>query len=140
VRAANGLEAAPARTAYATVDVSPVGAVALLAVSPATGRTHQIRVHASHAGAPLLGDTVYGGPARVTLPNGAVVALARVFLHAARVVVPSRSGAPLVVDAPLPAELERVWASLGGAARSWDTAVECSIDAPAPSPSAGDES
>ena len=40
---------------------------------PMTGRTHQIRVHASHAGAPLLGDRDYGGPARVTLPTGRVL-------------------------------------------------------------------
>lgn len=34
----------------------------LLKVELETGRTHQIRVHMSHVGHPLLGDTLYGGP------------------------------------------------------------------------------
>ncbi len=37
------------------------GSVTLLKLSLETGRTHQIRVHMSHLGHPLLGDTVYGG-------------------------------------------------------------------------------
>ncbi len=44
---------------------------ALLELRPETGRTHQLRVHLSHAGAPIVGDTTYGG-----------VAAERLFLHA----------------------------------------------------------
>jgi 23S rRNA (cytosine1962-C5)-methyltransferase len=33
----------------------------LLAAHPLTGRTHQIRVHAAHAGSPIIGDELYGG-------------------------------------------------------------------------------
>jgi 23S rRNA pseudouridine1911/1915/1917 synthase len=54
-----------------------------------TGRTHQIRVHLSHAGFPIVGDRVYGG--RLALPRGAsaeLTAALRAFprqaLHAAR--------------------------------------------------------
>jgi 23S rRNA pseudouridine1911/1915/1917 synthase len=36
------------------------GGFSLLLVSPRTGRTHQIRVHLSHAGHPIAGDPVYG--------------------------------------------------------------------------------
>ena len=37
------------------------GSVSYLALRLETGRTHQIRVHMSHIGHPLLGDPVYGG-------------------------------------------------------------------------------
>jgi 23S rRNA pseudouridine1911/1915/1917 synthase len=53
----------------------------LLEVRIGTGRTHQIRVHLSSIGHPVVGDTLYGAPARVEgLP-----ALGRYFLHAHRI-------------------------------------------------------
>jgi 23S rRNA pseudouridine955/2504/2580 synthase/23S rRNA pseudouridine1911/1915/1917 synthase len=101
--------------------------VTLLALAPFTGRTHQLRVHASHAGAPLLGDRVYGGPVRLTRPNGSVLPLSRIALHAARVVVPDARGEPFEVRAPIPDALESWWLSLGGEASAWDTAVSCPV-------------
>jgi 23S rRNA-/tRNA-specific pseudouridylate synthase len=124
-RAAHGPDAKAARTHWAVV--ARAGGFALLAVEPQTGRTHQIRVHASHAGAPLLGDRDYGGQARVTLAGGAVVALSRIALHAARVSVPDARGEPLVASAPVPPELTRAWTDLGGASEAWDTAVSCAL-------------
>jgi 23S rRNA-/tRNA-specific pseudouridylate synthase len=76
-----------ARTSYATVEVTEV--LALLALRPATGRTHQLRVHAAHAGVPLLGDVHYGGARRITLADGRVLAARRVMLHCAAVRVPN---------------------------------------------------
>jgi len=35
--------------------------MSLMAVSPKTGRMHQIRVHAAHVGHPIVGDKIYGG-------------------------------------------------------------------------------
>jgi len=69
---------------------------ALLEVALETGRTHQIRVQLADAGWPVLGDAVYG----VASP-----ALVRQALHAARLAFPAPSGAPVIVEAPLPDDL-----------------------------------
>jgi 23S rRNA pseudouridine955/2504/2580 synthase/23S rRNA pseudouridine1911/1915/1917 synthase len=99
----------------------------MLAVAPVTGRTHQIRVHAAHAAAPLLGDRAYGGPARVTLPSGRVLPLGRIALHAARVVVPGEGGVPLVAASPIPPELASLWSALGGETAAWEVSVSCAL-------------
>ena len=127
-RAANGPDGKASTTRYRVV--AAASRFALLAVEPITGRTHQIRVHSAHAGLPLVGDRDYGGDARITLPTGRVVALARIALHAARVTVPAvgEGGSPLVVDAPIPEDLKRLWAELGGDAEAWNTALTCSFD------------
>jgi len=92
--------------------VDAFGSVAsLVEVSIATGRTHQIRVHAAHAGHPLAGDERYGDPAF----NEAMQAygLKRIFLHAAAVAFDwPDSGEPFAVSAPLPAELKDVLQAL----------------------------
>jgi 23S rRNA-/tRNA-specific pseudouridylate synthase len=41
------------------------GAVSLVRAVPESGRTNQIRVHASHAGYPIVGDKVYGVPEEI---------------------------------------------------------------------------
>ena len=103
-----------ARTRYRVVSSQPM--VALLLLSPLTGRTHQLRVHVARAGAPLLGDRHYGGPTQRTLANGRVVRAGRVMLHCARVRLPriDRSGEPLTLDAPIPDDFHAVWRALGG--------------------------
>jgi 23S rRNA-/tRNA-specific pseudouridylate synthase len=126
-RAVNGRDPVPARTRWAVVATAPSGAT-LLAVSPLTGRTHQIRVHAGRAGAPLLGDRAYGGPVRVTLPSGRILPLSRIALHAARVVVPHIAHGELGIESPVPADLRDVWSALGGDPKAWDTAVQCKVD------------
>ena len=107
-----GSDAKPATTGYVTLGVA--SGRALLAVEPITGRTHQIRVHAAHAGAPLLGDGDYGGPTRLTLEGGRSLSLRRIYLHCARVWIEPLG---LELAAELPAEIVELWTKLGG---SWD--------------------
>ncbi|MBV1776049.1 RluA family pseudouridine synthase [Burkholderiaceae bacterium DAT-1] len=71
-----------------------------------TGRTHQIRVHLSHAGFPILGDDKYGDfPLNKALQRAG---LKRMFLHAWRLNLKHPlSGEMLSLEAPLPKELQR---------------------------------
>jgi 23S rRNA pseudouridine955/2504/2580 synthase len=79
----------------------------LMEVDIPTGRTHQIRVHASFAGHPLLGDDKYGDRER----NAELKrhGLKRTFLHAQAVAFEwPGSGVPFHMSAPLPPELSAV--------------------------------
>jgi 23S rRNA pseudouridine955/2504/2580 synthase len=79
----------------------------LMEVDIPTGRTHQIRVHASFAGHPLLGDDKYGDRERNAALKGH--GLKRTFLHAQSVAFEwPGSGVPFHVSAPLAAELAGV--------------------------------
>jgi len=51
----------PARTAWRVLGRAP--GLVFVEFRPETGRTHQLRVHAAHLGAPILGDAMYGGGA-----------------------------------------------------------------------------
>ncbi len=126
LRRVEGRGAVEARTLYEVRAVSAEGP-ALLAVGPLTGRTHQIRVHAAHAGAPLVGDVAYGGPARVTLANGRVVASGRIALHAACVTVPGPDGSPWTVVSAIPQEMLALGLALGVGPSEWDGAVSCEL-------------
>ena len=75
-----------------------------------TGRTHQIRVHLSAIGHPIVGDSLYGGVhRRVAGDLRAVTHLERPFLHATRLVFthPSEER-PMEFVSELPADLQRV--------------------------------
>jgi 23S rRNA pseudouridine1911/1915/1917 synthase len=86
---------------------SPVGKFALLEVKIDTGRTHQIRVHLSSLGHPVVGDSLYGAPRELRGKNASLAPLARNFLHAAQLqFAHPRSGEPLAFSCPLPPELE----------------------------------
>jgi 23S rRNA pseudouridine1911/1915/1917 synthase len=113
-------DAAAGRTAQTFYQVQErFDGFATLAVLPKTGRTHQIRVHLSHIGCPVLCDRQYGGRAEITRgeirrdPGDGLVLLARQALHARRLrLVHPVSGQVLEVEAPLPADLAGVLAEL----------------------------
>jgi 23S rRNA pseudouridine1911/1915/1917 synthase len=81
---------------------------ALLEVRLETGRTHQIRVHLSEAGHPLLGDALYGGTAK-----GLPKVIDRQALHAWKLAFTHpRTGKALRFEAPLPPDFKAALAQL----------------------------
>jgi 23S rRNA pseudouridine1911/1915/1917 synthase len=101
---AGGLAAREALTRYRVVRRFPH--FTLLEAEPLTGRTHQIRVHVSSLGHPIVGDTTYGAPGKVRLAGREVKALGRTFLHASQLEFSHpRTQQRLGFASPLPAEL-----------------------------------
>jgi 23S rRNA pseudouridine1911/1915/1917 synthase len=102
----------PARTLFrrkgAALDVAE------LEIDLETGRTHQIRVHAMHAGCPLLGDPLYVGRRRPPAEFADWGSQReRPALHAWRLAFAHPvSGAPMQFEAPLPADLADLEARL----------------------------
>jgi 23S rRNA pseudouridine1911/1915/1917 synthase len=85
-------------------------ALTLARVAIHTGRTHQIRVHLSAIGHPIVGDPLYGGVhRRVPGDLRAVTRLERPFLHAARLVFTHPAdGRRMEFSSELPPDLQRV--------------------------------
>jgi 23S rRNA pseudouridine955/2504/2580 synthase len=75
----------------------------LMEVGLLTGRTHQIRVHAAHAGHPVAGDEKYGDAAFNA--DMRALGLNRMFLHASSVSFEWPEGGQFSVNTPLPPEL-----------------------------------
>jgi 23S rRNA pseudouridine1911/1915/1917 synthase len=96
---------------------SRFGQYTLVSVRIETGRTHQIRVHLASLGHPVVGDTLYGAPARLTVmpsrqrtyPEPDCLTLKRNFLHAAELeFAHPRTGETVHLTSPLPQELSTV--------------------------------
>ncbi len=88
----------PACTRWRVTAVDPRKRLALLALEPRTGRTHQLRVHLAAIGHPIVGDVKYAAPAVRRLAP-------RLMLHASRIVLPLYENRPaLTITAPLPEE------------------------------------
>ena len=82
------------------------GPLTWLALTPMTGRTHQLRVHCAAMGWPIVGDNIYGTAPRF---GGPVMQL-----HAREVTVPlSKNKAPVRVVAPVPAHVRARLAACG---------------------------
>ena len=74
--------------------------ITLLRLWLETGRTHQIRCHMSHLGHPLLGDDLYGGSTEL-ISRQALHCASMSFHHPV-------TGEELVLDAPLPEDMNRI--------------------------------
>ncbi len=95
----------PARTIFRRI--GGFAGCTLVDVRLITGRTHQIRVHAQHLGAPLAGDPKYGLDEVNRSLRG--LGLRRLFLHASALTFQLQyMSRPLRVEASLPTELEAV--------------------------------
>lgn len=95
-----------ARTGYEVREELDGARFALLDCTLETGRTHQIRVHLTSIGHPVVGDATYGG----ARPD---VGVERPFLHAASLAfLHPVSGEPIRLEEPLPDELEAVLTAL----------------------------
>jgi 23S rRNA pseudouridine1911/1915/1917 synthase len=124
-----------ARTAVSHYEVvkrfaNRFGKFTLVNVRIETGRTHQIRVHMASIGHPVVGDTLYGGSGQLTDQVASQAAtskaarrkseperlkLGRNFLHSARLeFIHPKTDKLLVLEAPLPAELEEFLVRLEG--------------------------
>ncbi len=88
--------------------------VSLVELHPLTGRMHQLRVHLAALGHPIVGDTLYGNPARwapLSPPRQMLHAHALTFLHPI-------SGERLSIFSPLPADLCALLATCSSAAEA----------------------
>ncbi|HXZ81064.1 MAG TPA: RluA family pseudouridine synthase [Terriglobales bacterium] len=130
-RRAGGREAVSHYRVVEQID-SDYGRFSLLEVAIETGRTHQIRVHLSSIGHPVVGDTLYGAAGNITpepahrqpgrrrgarTPTApstpAVLSLPRHFLHAAQIAFQHpHTGQALAFSSPIPEELAEFLARL----------------------------
>jgi 23S rRNA pseudouridine1911/1915/1917 synthase len=86
---------------------SSYGKFTLLEIKIDTGRTHQIRVHLSSLGHPVVGDALYGATRELKPRTGGSLALSRNFLHAAALELRHpRTGETLSFARDLPEELQ----------------------------------
>ncbi|SPE29808.1 Pseudouridine synthase [Acidobacteriia bacterium SbA2] len=107
-----GLRPREALTGYKVLRRFP--GFTLLTAHPATGRTHQIRVHFAAIGHPIVGDTTYGAPGKLRVRDRETPTLSRTFLHAGSLEFQHpRLHQAVSLSAPLPPELSDFLRDLG---------------------------
>ena len=87
------------------------GGVTYVEVFPKTGRTHQIRVHFSAIGHPIIADVLYGSKSSPRL-----LGFNRLALHALSIAITHPNGKEMVFSAPLPADFVEAEKELVGKA------------------------
>ncbi|MBX2877296.1 MAG: RluA family pseudouridine synthase [Saprospiraceae bacterium] len=98
------IEGKPSRSLYRTVRTIPSiknGHLSLVELTPETGRTHQLRIHLSRLGYPILGDELYGTPGLILKGKGLfLAAVALEFNH-------PRSGQVCQIEIPQPTKFDK---------------------------------
>jgi 23S rRNA pseudouridine1911/1915/1917 synthase len=131
VRPPGAVGARPAATRYRVIEELPATSArarfALVRCELETGRTHQIRVHLSHLGTPVVGDETYGGGAKKALSlqgedrrlaQHLAAGLGRQALHASDLQFDHPiHGGTLNFRAPLPDDMGRALTLLGSSVR-----------------------
>lgn len=97
----NFVEGRPAQTNYKTLRYNPEQNWSEVALYPASGRKHQLRVHMAHINAPILGDKKYD-PERKTFYLAPALTKGQLFLHAERLSFIDSAGYRHTWTAPLP--------------------------------------
>ncbi|MBC7783784.1 MAG: RluA family pseudouridine synthase [Burkholderiales bacterium] len=88
---------------------TPGGRFSLMKLFPKTGRTHQLRVHLSHIGYPIIGDTMYGGQIVADQADSGFV-FSRQALHAHEITFTHPITLnPMTITAPLAPDMVRLW-------------------------------
>jgi len=117
----NQPDAKRAVTDYGTMDVAAQRA-AWLTLRPVTGRTHQLRVHCSTMGHPIVGDGKYGPTADESERRLTGAVSRKMHLHARHILIPhpEKGHAPLEIRAPLPEHMLHSWDLFGWDAKRTD--------------------
>jgi 23S rRNA pseudouridine1911/1915/1917 synthase len=93
-----------------------------------TGRTHQIRVHFSTLGCPVVGDTLYGAPKQERVAGALLPPLERNFLHSARIAFTHpRTGERMQFRAPIAPELVDYLHLLGKATNASPASIDVAL-------------
>jgi len=93
-----------------------------------TGRTHQIRVHFSTFGCPVVGDTLYGAPKQERVAGALLPPLERNFLHSARIAFTHpRTGERMRFRAPIAPELVDYLHLLGKATKASPASIDLAL-------------
>jgi len=125
-RAASLPNARAARTDWRVL--ARIDSATLVEVRLHTGRTHQIRVHFSALRHPVVGDTLYGASGQLSVGSVSLPALGRNFLHAAKLGFQHpRTGEPIQLTAPLPAELREYLQKLAAAAGESASRIDAAL-------------
>jgi 23S rRNA pseudouridine1911/1915/1917 synthase len=105
-----------------------LGSFTLIEAGLHTGRTHQIRVHFSALGWPVVGDTLYGAPRQERISAALRPPLGRNFLHAVRLAFSHpRTGKRVEFRAPLPDDLVSYLRTIALATRTESRLIDAGL-------------